>query len=256
MPEDKKSSPLDFLNNIDSADVFKEEVVEKEADIEEEKDEKPVPFHKDPKVERYVAKQIEKALKDVKPSAERQFKEAVSSDVEDVIGAFATIIGNDTPEKVKALEALKKTLEGSDERASKKAVERFQQQMEEQTRQATEADRKAQEELDGYFEEIEETYNVDLSSNSATAKKTRAEFIEYVRKIAPKNEEGEISGFPDLVSAFEEFQERAKRSAPASRAKELASRGMTRSTDASIAQPTGSSWKDVERHFSKLKTNS
>ena len=117
----------------------------------------------------------------------------------------------------------------------------------------TQADTKAQEELETYFEEIEEEYNVDLSSNSAASKALRSQFIEYVRKIAPKDENGEVAAFPDLVASFEEFQEKNKR--PASRAKELASRGMTRSGDASGQTVSGKSWRDVERYFDKLKAN-
>ena len=129
------------------------------------------------------------------------------------------------------------------------------QQLQQQADKQAEDDRQAQEELESAFEEIEETYDVDLSSNTAFAKKTRADFIEYVRKIAPKNKEGEVQSFPDMLSAFEEYQERSKRSAPASRAKELASRSMSRSSDATTAPAaTGKSWKDVERMFSKLSS--
>lgn len=250
----EKDSVTSFLNEVaEPKDIFKEETTDGvEPEVEEQ--EKTLPFHKDPKVQRYVEKQISKALEGRGPTEQRFRDEVTPSDVKDVIGAFAQIIGNDTPEKVKALEALEKTLNGADERASQKAIERFQQQQSEAMQKATEADNKAQEELDTYFDEIEETYNVDLSSNSAQAKQTRAQFIDYVRKIAPKDENGEVSAFPDLVSSFEEFQERNKRPS-ASRAKELANRGMTRSGDTTTKTPTGSSWKDVERYFSKLKEN-
>lgn len=249
---DEKDSVANFLNEVGSekSDIFREEPGTTETI--EQKEEKPLRFDKDPKVQRYIEKQVEKALKD-KPSFARESDEkAPPSDVKDVIGAFTAIIGNDTPEKVKALEALEKTLNGSDERASQKAVERFQREQAEALTKASEADKKAQEELDNYFDEIEETYNVDLSSNSASAKAMRSQFIEYVRKIAPKDANGEVATFPDLVASFEEFQERNKR-APATRAKELASRGMTRSNDTATTMPQGRSWKDVDRFFDKLK---
>lgn len=249
MPEDKKSSAVDFLNNIDSNEVFKEDSVE---EIKEEKEEKSLPFHRDPKVQRYVDKQIEKALKD-RPSAEQQFRKEVVEEV-NLPSSFIKLVGNDTDEKKQVLKDLSTyfgTLKGD---AKKEAWEEMQQQAQKAQQLQVEADTKAQEELETYFEEIEETYNVDLSSNSASAKKTRSEFIDFVRKIAPKNEEGEVSAFPDLVSAFEEYQERIKRLQPSNRiAKELAARGLTRSTDASTAVPTGSSWKDVDKFFDKLK---
>src|ERR1700691_266772 len=114
-----EKSALDFLNEITAKpEIFQEETVSQAEEPVVEEREQPVRFDKDTKVQRYIERQIEKALKDVKPSAEREFREAVSSDVDDVVKAFTTIIGNDTPDKVKALDALKKTLEGSDERAS------------------------------------------------------------------------------------------------------------------------------------------
>lgn len=246
----------DFLNNFsDKEDIFKEESTESDTD-EEAEDEKPLPFHKDPKVQRYVEKQIEKAIKTIpQPQAQESRREDNSpSDVKDVIAAFTAIVGNDTPEKVKALEALEKTLAGADERASQKAIERFQQQVQEQEQQRTKEDEAAIAELNSGFEEIEETLGVDLTSNTAQAQKLNLEFRQYLKKIAPKDENGEVKSFPDIPAAFEEFQERNKR-APATRAKELASRGMTRSNDTATSAPTGKSWKDVDRFFDKLKTN-
>lgn len=251
MPEDKKNSAVDFLNNIDTNEPFKETPVEEDEPVvveEDKAEEKALPFHKDPKVQRYIQKEIEKKAKDFAPSAERQFKQDIASDIK-LPASFVRLVGNDTDEKVQVLKDLSDyfgTLKGE-------ARKEFLDEMKQQEQAQVEADTKAQEELENYFEEIEETYNVDLSSNSSTAKKTRADFIEYVRKIAPKNEEGEVAAFPDLVASFEEFQERNKRTAPASRAKELASRGLTRSTDASTAVPSGRSWKDAERFFKTLK---
>lgn len=253
--DNEKNVVTDFLNDFSQPqEIFTEQpVVESTEDTVNE--EKPVPFHKDPKVQRYVEKEIERALKNV-PHVERpSTNESVPSDVKDVIEAFTTIIGNDTPEKVRALEKLEKTLQGSDERASTKAIERFQQQIKEQEAEQTKAEKAAQDELDTYFDEIEETYDVDLSSNAASAKKLRSEFIEYVRKIAPKDANGEVKSFPDLLSSFEVFQEGNKKTAPTTRAKELASRGMTRSGDTTGTQPRGYSWKDVDKFLDTLKAN-
>ncbi len=250
----ENSAVLDFLNDVKepTTDIFSENINAGTVEPTEPDEEKSIPFHKDPKVQRYVEKQIEKALGNKTQTIETK-QEVVPSDVKDVIGAFTAIIGNDTPEKVKALEALEKTLSGADERASTKAIERFQQQIKEQEQQQTQAEKEAQDELDTYFDEIEETYNVDLSSNAASAKAMRSQFIDYVRKIAPKDANGEVKAFPDMLASFEDFQERAKRTIQPTRAKELASRGLTRSSDTASAAPQGRSWKDVDRYFDKLK---
>jgi len=249
MADEKKSSTVDFLNNIDSPEVFKEEPTEEA--LEEKEEEKPLPFHKDPKVQRYVDKQIEKALKD-RP-VEKEFIREVVEDI-NLPASFIKLVGNDTDEKKQVLKDLSQYFGSLKGEAKKEAVAEFMQDIQKQQQEQVAEDRAAQEELDSSFEEIEETYDVDLSSNSASAKKMRSEFIDYVRKIAPKNEDGEVSAFPDLVSAFEEYQERSKRPTN-TRAKELASRGLTRSTDTSSATPTGRSWKDVDKFFSKLKAD-
>lgn len=237
-----------FLNEIsgNKQDIFKESPQEEV--IDEVIEDKPLPFHKDPKVQRYIQKEIEKAKKDLAPTATSEFKESVSADVEETIKAFSTIIGNDTPEKVKALDALKRTLEGSDERASKKAIERFQKQMKEAEQQQAKEDREAADELQAGFEEIEEEHGVDLNADT----KTRTAFVEYLKKVSHKNKDGEVDQFADIPSAWETFQERAKAPQVQSRAKQLAARGMTRSTEASQV-PTGKSWKDVDRYFAQLE---
>lgn len=244
---DEKDSVASFLNEVsEPRDLFKEETVAEETAEEEVKEDKPTPFHQDPKVQRYIDKQVEKALKDKNPTVENQFKK----DIEDINlpSSFVKLVGNDTPEKLEVLKDLSNyfsTLKGE-------AKQDFIREMQEKEQQKVEADKKAQQELDNYFDEIEETYSVDLSSNSAPAKAMRSQFIDYVRKIAPKDENGEVTGFPDLVASFEEFQEKNKRPA-ATRAKELANRGMTRSSDTSTGVPQGRSWKDVDRFFDTLK---
>lgn len=248
MPQEKKeSSTVDFLNNIDTVEVFKEEPTEEVKEEEDKKDEKPLAFHQDPKVQRYVEKQIKKALEGVK-LAERQFREDVESDIK-LPSSFIKLIGNDTPEKVEVLKDLEKyfgTLKGE-------ARQEFLEEMKEQEQKQVAEDRAAVEELTTAFEEIEETYSVDLTSNTTAAQKLDNDFRAFIKKIAPKNADGEVAAFPDLISAFEEFQDRNKRPASASRAKELASRGLTRSTDASTEVPKGRSWKDVDRFFDNLK---
>lgn len=253
MPNDK-SAVEEFLGSLGQPkeDPFKSDDPFAKADepkTEEEgegKKEEKLDFHKDPKVQKYIEKRIAKALEGVKP-AERIVEEKKGSD--DIMDSLVEIVGNDTPEKIRAIERFHKSLLTLEEKGAQRAL----QQLQEQTERAREEDVKAQRELDESFEEIEETYNVDLSSNSANARKMRSEFIDYVRKIAPKDREtGEVIAYPDMQAAFEDFQERTKR--PANRAKDLASRGMTRSGsgDTTVAPTTDKSWKSIDKLFSKL----
>ena len=253
MQEGKSNATVDFLNEISNV-PFEEKKIEAETETEgegeqETGEEKPLPFHQDPKVQRFIEKQVEKRLKDFKPSAEQTFRKETDSEIK-LPDSFIRLVGNDTEEKKQVLKDLSNyfgTLKGE-------ARQEFLAEMREQEQKQVEQDNAVAAELDEAFENIEETYNVDLSSNSAGAKQLRAQFIEYVRKIAPKDANGEVVAFPDMDSAFEIFQERNKR-APAVRAKELASRGLTRSADTATVAPTGRSWKDVDKFFGQLKAN-
>lgn len=254
MPEDK-SAVEDFLGSLNKKEVdpFKssdpfaakeEAITETVPEVAEEVEEKPLPFHKDPKVLKFIEKEVGKRVASVKPA------EPVSKETDDEITDVLTrIIGNDTPEKQAGIKDFRKVLAGLEEKGAQKALA----QLEQQAQAEREKDEKAQQELESSFEDIEESYGVDLSSNTATARKTRSEFIDYIRKIAPKNSEGEVIAFPDMSSAFEEFQSKAKPTA--SRAKELASRGMSRSTDASATPVvTDKSWKGIEKLFNNLSS--
>lgn len=241
-------SVANFLNTIDAKDeIFTEPVLSEETETVEE-DDKPLPFHKDPKVQRYVEKEIAKALKDLPDhSEERKFRQEVQDEIS-LPPALIKLVGNDTPEKREALKELSSYLES----LPQKAQEQFQEKMMEEQRQVAEKDDAALNELNQGFEDIEESFGVDLSSNTASAQRTRTAFVEYLRKVSHKNEDGEVDQFADIPAAWEEFQERNTKPS-SSRARELASRGMTRSTDTSNTGPQGKSWKDVDRFFEGLK---
>lgn len=248
----------DFLEGIKGEiDPFEATVTEpetaKEGDIkegeEEEKEEKPLPFHKDPKVQRYVEKEITKALANVKvPETIVREKTDEEDSATDVL---IRIIGNDTPEKLQAVKDFKKVLNGLEEKGAQRALKDLEERQQQAIKASQDEDQKAEDELREGFEEIEESYGVDLTSPKA--KKLREEFVEYVRKIAPKKG-GEIVAYPDLPAAFEEFQSKPKKVVDNSKAKALAARGISRSSDASVeANNTDKSWASVDRLFSKIK---
>ncbi len=218
--------------------------VEKEA----EEEEKPLPFHKDPKVQRYIQKEIEKAQRS-QPSAERQFIEDTKQDDDEGTAILERIIGNDTPEKVAAIKDFKRYLGSLEEKGADRAMSYLQQQEEE----ARQEEEQASEEIEQGFEDIEETFGVDLSSNAPTARKTRNEFIDFIKRVAPKDSEGNVTALPDLTETFELYQSTQTRPSN-TRAKELASRGMARSSNATEApQDKDVSWKAVDKFFGSFK---
>lgn len=212
------------------------QVEQKEVEVVEPEEEKPKAYHEDPKLRRYIEKEIAKATANLTPREETKFREEVKED--GFIKAFETIIGNDTPEKIHALNALKSELEGI-RREARSATEALEAEKQ--------AKIQAEQKLAQGFESIEDTFNVDFNAN----KKLRTDFIEFIEKIAPKNEDGEIREYPDFLETFKLFQEINKR--PNTRAKELASRSMNRGGEASQAQiPTDTSWRGVDKFFSTL----
>jgi hypothetical protein len=216
---------------------------------EEPEIEKPLPFNKDPKVQKFIEKEISRRLADFKPEVSRETQSEEDS-FKDVIDSFTTVIGNDTPEKVSALNALKKSLSSLDQRASQKAIE----QLESIRNEEVQADKEAEDELENAFDNIEETFDVDITSNNPIAKKTRQEFVAFVEKIAPKDRYGDIVDYPDMNSAWETFSNIKKSTAQPNRAKDLASRGMRNSAETTSGDIKGrSTFAEAERYIENLK---
>ena len=252
---DEKSEIQDFLEKEGKPETVcenKEVQVEEHASEKEEAEEKPLPFYKDPKVQRYIEKQVAKQLSGVQMTKQEKQDVQEAETPSELISALTAVIGNDTPEKLRVLKAFEKEIKGMEEKASERAIERFQAEMQRESEQEAREVEARREELAEAWDEIENKFNVDLSSGSPQAERLDTEFRQYIRKISHKNADGEVDQFPDLVEAFEEFQEKRQRP---NRAKELASRGMTRSSDASAApKPKDTSWRGVEKLFDKLKS--
>ena len=208
------------------------ETVPAEETPEEPTDEEKQPFHKDPKVQKFIDRQIKKALSNTNQEKPVTTSADEPKDQEDLIAAFTLIIGNDTPEKVHALKMLEKSLSKIKDEASEKAISRIEQARAEEKRIESETNAY----MSNSFEEIEETFSVDLTSKTPQAKKMNNEFREYLYKIAPKNQDGTIIAMPDIVSSFETFQ-MLNQKEKSTKAKELASRGMSRNTTTSSEQP-------------------
>lgn len=229
---DKNKSAVDsFLENLDSesnpfinAQENTFENIAEEKDVEEAREEKPLPFNKDPKIQKYLEKR-EREMEERLKSSIKSEPERTETKLDD--DYYVRLIGNDTPEKL----AMIKEAMARDERMLQLAEERAVGRLSQKEQEALQADREAQQELETAFETIEDTFDVDISSNSATARKTRQEFVSFVEKIAPKDRYGEIVDYPDMTSAWETFSEIKKATAQPSRAKELASRGMARSSE-------------------------
>ena len=252
----------DFLNTVkgevkddpfkpESKDPFEnissKEEVKADDKGEKEEDEKPIPFHKDPKILKFIEKEVSKKLAEQAPSEEQRFKEEIGDKEDEITSVLTRIIGNDTPEKLSAINDFKKVLLAREDKGAEKALKYFQEQQE----QEEQVYKEAENEVEQGFENIEEQFGIDLDSPQSS--KTRNDFIDFVQRISPKDSEGNIVEYPDFVETFSVFQDINKKTVSNSRNKELASKSISRSTDASNAPVSGDkSWKAVEKLFNKL----
>jgi len=197
-----------------------------------------VPFHKDPKVQRYVERQIAKAMESIpKPVVD------TPKDEDDY---YARLIGNDTPEKVAMIREAKER----DEKLINQAEERAFSRLTESQKQEAEADKKALEQLDSSLEDIEEQYSVDITSNTPVARKLRVDFLKFAERLAPKDRDGNIVDYPDMNTTFEMFQE--KKPTKQDKAKDLASRSMNRSAEVSDKPKEKVTFDNVDNLFERM----
>lgn len=209
----KEDDPFNHLEK-------KEEVDEV---VEEQKEEKPLPFNKDPKIQKFIEKEISKRIAEIKPEP-REDKPQLDTEREELL---AQVFGNDTPEKIAIGQRFGKYLDSLKGSAKAEALA----ELESREYAQVEADKEAERELETAFENIEENYDIDFSTT--LGKKTRQEFASFVEKIAPKDQYGDIVDYPDMNSAWETFSDLKKSTGTPNRAKELASRSMQRSAETS-----------------------
>lgn len=152
-------------------------------------------------------------------SETQKFREETGA--EDIDQNLARIYGTNTPEAKEATQLLQQALKKSTDKAVERALERFQ---EERAKENTEVARE-ESTLDSFMETIEDEFNVDLTSNTAEAKRARDTFLDTLERLSPKRD-GEIVEYADPIATWEYAQSKLNR--PSNRAKELSSRGMTR----------------------------
>lgn len=198
---------------------------EAEAEVQEEK----IPFHKikeDPKFQRFLDKEIDKRMKDFQPARQEKIIQTATDDNK-YLSYAERILGTDTEENKVKSQVLAQIFSEIENKATETSYNRFS----EESKQARLEEQKALSDLQDGIDKIEESFGVDLSSSTASAKKTRNDFLDFVGRISPKDEYGEIKEYPDLEEAFDIFKS-TRKTETNTQAKQIVSRGMV----ASIAQ--------------------
>lgn len=257
----KKDAVSEFLGDVQEEtpiEVFedKPEAPSSEESVEQTKEETPepteeVPFHKNPKLQRFIEREINRRLKEQEPTKPQGPPLASTPEIEELKEALTFVVGNDTPEKIMGVEKFHKALMGLKERTRTETLEEVRAEQQVIANQEKEARNRLMTGLEG----IEDSFGVDLTSETPQAQKLQKDFIGFVRRVAPKDGDGRVLSYPDFTETFKVFQETKKviSSPQTQKAKELAARstGKTKS-EAGEEKPQDYSWDSVERILSKF----
>lgn len=137
----------------------------------------------------------------------------------DYIKSVERIYGTETPEAILAGDLLKKAIVGARDDAENRAYNRIQSERQ----QELEAERKATDVLDGFIEDIEDTYDVTMTDAMETS------YFALLQKMSPKDAKGIVIEYADPHAVWEIFQEKLKNKPKNNRSKELSNRSMTQS---------------------------
>lgn len=136
----------------------------------------------------------------------------------DYLKTVERIYGTDTPEAKTATELLKEALRGLEKNATERALESFREAQQAEAQKLRDEERR----LDGFVEEIEDTYGINMTSDMQKG------YFKMLEKMSPKDNDGNIVEYADPHSVWEVFSEKLQKGG-SNRAKDLASRSMTAS---------------------------
>jgi len=233
---------------FDVNDLFNKEETKQEEEVTKDTEETipvddNIPFAKNPKLEKYIQRQAKKLVQEElskmgAPSEVESFKKEVESDYGSTPSIKWLNAYGDNEQSRLAWEIHKEDLAEAEAKAEQRALSKFQESLQEE--------KQAQKQFESYIsdslENLEDEYGVDLTSNSPKAKKERADFLDLVGKLSPKDSEGNVTGYADFNEAFSLYRSikgKEVQSEVTNEKKQLASRSMARSTDVATKQPIG-----------------
>ncbi len=147
----------------------------------------------------------------------------------DYIKSIEKIYGTDSPEAIEATEILKGAFKGLHKDATESALQLLREEREKESKAVLNQETV----LDTMMEEIEDQYDVDLTSNEA--KGTQKAFLTLLERMSPKDKDGNIIQYADHGAVWEMLQ--SKNEAPKqNQAKDLSSRSMVQSGSSKESQ--------------------
>lgn len=151
-----------------------------------------------------------------KLEAREEAKRLVTEEA-DYLKSVDGIYGNQTPEAVLATDLLKKAIIGARDDAKRSAIEEWRAEKQKEV----DSEMKLTKQLDSFIDDIEDTYNVELTQAQEKS------YLTLLNKMSPKDNNGNIIAYADHHNVFEVFQEKLKNKPADTRAKDLSVRSMT-----------------------------
>lgn len=233
MPPENKSEFETFFGNLPTED-------QRIADVFDEK--KPEEARKDePKAEDGEVATPEKDDEPRKNRRHRRLEQQLTSEREariaaearaEAVSEFGARVQDNTvderllrmygPEHIEAAKLHMELLTDYAAKAEEQAIRK----MEERAANAAQEAKAFEVKIDQELEAIEDEYDVDVTSDSPAARKTRRELLELVQKLSPKDADGLVSDFADFGEVWELYQSKAQAKPAPTRAKEIAARSM------------------------------
>lgn len=221
LPKEDEQAADPFDENKPEVVPEKEPEVKKEDSEDPEKDSHKNRRHR--RLEQQLQSEREARIRAEALAQARSEASSFNKDIGEIDQRWIQIYG-DTPESRQAFKLYQEMVK--DHTADLKA------QAIKEMKAEQEAERHQQEEfeshIDNGLEDVEDEFNVDLTSNTPAARKARREFLELVESLSPKDSEGNLTGYADFNATWEIYQmKKGQAEKPdASRNKELAARSM------------------------------
>lgn len=230
------SEQSEFLKDLDThtEDSFEKPLIE---NVEKQEEEDTEFKAKNRRERRLMAENTRLREEAIAASARAQTLAEIGKSQEgaDPLKKVRAIYGDDTPEKKIASDIMENTLREIEERAVQRAVEKFEGSRDEESK----AVRQEEDTLDDILANVEDEYGIDDSD--------RKGYLTLLEKISPKDRDGNIIEYADPDYVAETYLKLKEKSS--SRAKDLASRGMTRSGS---SQPSDLERSQVEKELKAL----
>ena len=202
----------------------KQEGEEAKAD---EHEEKAIPFNRDPKVQKFIERQVRKKLEELAPTAQKSESPQKEAGGE-IPDEFLSMFG-DNEDTRKAWKHQEKLFEKFVEKAKAEAVESIRSEQKAREQEVSSYENLIDDELS----RIEEAHGIDFTDES------RSEFLGLVQQLSPKDGNGKIASLADFDGVYEIYRGMEKKNPTLDRQKRLASRSGEKSGTAEVVEQSG-----------------